>query len=107
MISAGAKLEENLHISVEEGQFRDRPLGIFNFINEPFASSIVYPAVLAAWAFLAMDFKVCTHYTISNLFCDAPWATLVFILGFLVGIGYDLWLVIPAYYARKNRQAEE
>lgn len=105
LIGAGAKLEEQLGIELDEGQFRDRPLGIFNFINEPFAASIVYPAVLAAWIFLAMDFEPERHYSASSLFCAAPWATTVFIAGFLVGIIYDSWLVIRAYMARKSRRA--
>ena len=55
LIKAAIKLEQNLEINEEEGQFIGRPLGIFGFINEPFAAGIIYPAVLAAWFFLAMD----------------------------------------------------
>jgi hypothetical protein len=107
LIGAGAKLEEQLGIKLDEGQFRGRPLGIFHFINEPFAASIVYPAVLAAWIFLGMDFELEKKYSASSLFCDAPWATSVFIGGFLIGIIYDLWLVVPAYFARKKRESAD
>ena len=36
------------------GQFQNRAPGIGDLINEPFASGIIYPAVLAAWTFLAL-----------------------------------------------------
>ena len=104
LINAGTKLEENLDINKEEGQFRNRPLGIIGFINEPFAASIIYPAVLAAWVFLAMDFKLKQNYSVSNLFQDAPWATCIFIVGFVVGVIYNLSLILPAYFARKNKK---
>jgi hypothetical protein len=103
LIKAGEKLEENLGIDKEEGQFIDRPLGVIGFINEPFAAGIIYPAVLAAWAFLAMDFKLERHYSVSNLFQDAKWATWVFIVGFVVALVYNLTLILPAHFARKNK----
>jgi len=36
------------------GQFEHRAPGIGDLINEPFASGTIYPAVLAAWTFLAL-----------------------------------------------------
>lgn len=98
LIEAGKKLEENLGIAKEEGQFRERPLGIFGFINEPFAAGIIYPAVLAAWVFLAKDFNSERRYSVSNLFQDAKWATWVFIVGFVVALIYNLRLILPARY---------
>jgi Na+/H+ antiporter NhaD/arsenite permease-like protein len=106
LIRAGTELEENLCIEEKEGQFIGRPLGIFGFINEPFAAGIIYPAVLAAWIFLAMDFELKQKYSVSNLFCDAPWATWIFIVGFTVGVIYDLYLVLTAYFARKKKSTE-
>lgn len=104
LIKAGARLEENLGITKEEGQFIDRPLGIVGFINEPFAAGIIYPAVLAAWAFLAIDFNLGRRYSVSNLFQDAKWATWVFIVGFVIALIYNLSLILPAHFARKNKQ---
>ncbi len=49
LIVAGKQMESQLGI---EGQFTSRPRGVLRDINEPFAAGIIYPAVLAAWAFL-------------------------------------------------------
>jgi hypothetical protein len=54
LIAAGRKLEEDL--GVENGQFRWRPHGIARLIDERFASGVIYPAVMAAWIFLAFAF---------------------------------------------------
>jgi hypothetical protein len=51
LIAAGERLERNLHV---RGQFRSRPARLANFVNEPFASSIIYPGCMAAWLFLAL-----------------------------------------------------
>jgi hypothetical protein len=104
LIKAGTMLEENLDINKEEGQFIDRPLGVIGFINEPFAAGVIYPAVLAAWAFLAMDFKLKQDYSAFHLFQDATWATWVFIVGFVVAFIYNLSLILPAYFARKKKK---
>lgn len=100
LIGAGAKLEKSLGINKEEGQFRGRPLGIGWFINEPFAAGIIYPAVLAAWAFLARDFNLERRYSVVNLFQDAKWATWVFIVGFVLTLIYNLWLISPGLRER-------
>lgn len=81
LINAGRKLEVLLGV---EGQFTRRPRGILGVINEPFASGIIYPAVLAAWAFVGF-------YSVSAI---ASWvfALLIFEIGFLLSLGYNLWL---------------
>lgn len=104
LIEAGTKLEEKLGINREEGQFIDRPLGVIGFINEPFAAGVIYPAVLAAWAFLAMDFKLKQDCLAFNLFQDATWATWVFIVGFVVAFVYNLLLILPAHFAKKKKK---
>jgi len=53
LIRAGISIEKELGIT---GQFRSRPHDAAGFINEPFATSIIYPAVLAAWTYLAFIF---------------------------------------------------
>ena len=50
----GQLLEGQLRI---HGQFLGRPNGVVGFINEPFAAGIIYPAVLAAWTFVAFAFS--------------------------------------------------
>ncbi len=54
LILAGKKLEADLRI---QGQFSTRPAEMAGFIAEPFASSVIYPACLAAWLFLALVFS--------------------------------------------------
>jgi hypothetical protein len=39
------------------GQFRSRPRNLMGFINEPFAAALIYPASMAAWAFLAVAYQ--------------------------------------------------
>jgi hypothetical protein len=51
LIATGTDLERELRLA---GQFRSRPRELAGFINEPFASAIIYPASLAAWVFLAL-----------------------------------------------------
>ena len=36
------------------GQFRSRPEYVAGFINKLLAASVIYPAVLAAWTYLAL-----------------------------------------------------
>lgn len=52
LIEVGKCLEQKLGAS---GQFKFRADGIGGVINEPFASGLIYPAVLAAWTFLALN----------------------------------------------------
>jgi hypothetical protein len=54
LIVAGQRLETAMQVP---GQFRSRPRDLAGFINEPFASAIIYPASMAAWVFLALALK--------------------------------------------------
>lgn len=100
LIKAGTKLETELGIKKEEGQFIDRPLGVAGFINEPFAAGVIYPAVLAAWAFLAVDFAAKQDCSAFNLFQDTTWAIRVFIVGFIITFVYNLSLILPEHFKR-------
>jgi FtsH-binding integral membrane protein len=51
LMHAGKKMESDMGIY---GQFRSRPQYVAGFINEPCAASVIYPAVLAAWTYLAL-----------------------------------------------------
>nr|WP_221373890.1 hypothetical protein [Actinoplanes polyasparticus] len=37
------------------GQFLRRPQSLLGVVNEPFAAATIYPAVLAAWTYLAFS----------------------------------------------------
>ena len=50
LIQAGRQLETQLGV---EGQFCHRPRAVAGFLNEPVAAGIIYPAVLAAWLYVA------------------------------------------------------
>jgi hypothetical protein len=41
LIATGDRLERALRV---EGQFTSRPRSVANFVNEPFASAVIYPA---------------------------------------------------------------
>ena len=82
LIGAGKQLERLLRI--KDGQFTERPREVVWFINEPFAAGIIYPAVLAAWMYLALVYSRPQA---------AQWApVLVFFVGFALTLIYDLWL---------------
>jgi hypothetical protein len=53
LIDAGRRAEADMNVP---GQFTNRPHSIAGLINEPFAAALVYPAVLAGWAFLALAY---------------------------------------------------
>ena len=81
LIIAGGRLEARLGLGA--GQFIARPREVWGVLNEPFAAAIIYPAVIAAWTFLAT-------YSLpaSRLYV----AISVFGLGFIIILGYNLWL---------------
>ena len=81
LIIAGGRLEARLGLGA--GQFIARPREVWGVLNEPFAAAIIYPAVIAAWIFLA---------TYSPPASPLGLAISVFALGFAVILGYNLWL---------------
>jgi hypothetical protein len=83
LINAGRELEGDLGVDAQNGQFTKRPREVAGLINEPFAAGVIYPAVLAAWTFLAVSFMP----------EKAPrWAIGVFIIGFTISLFFNLWL---------------
>lgn len=50
LLEVGRQMERGLNI---HGRFRQRPFNVAGFIDEPFTARIIYPSVLAAWAFVA------------------------------------------------------
>jgi len=87
LIWAGRRLERELN--VKNGQFKNRPEGVGNLINEPFAAGVIYPAVLAAWTFLVLAFT-------EKCMQPNPYAKFgaigVFLAGFAVAFFYNLKL---------------
>lgn len=81
LISAGRNLECMLGV---EGQFKSRPREVARLIAEPFAAGLIYPAVLAAWTFLALT----PVWPGASL----PAAILVFVDGFAATLVYDFVL---------------
>jgi len=80
LIEVGKSLERKLGMS---GQFEFRAPGIGGLINEPFAAGIIYPAVLAAWTFLASN---------ANRRDAKYWAALVFAIFVAVSGLFIRWL---------------
>lgn len=78
LINAGRNLERMLGV---EGQFESRPREVARLIAEPFAAGLIYPAVLAAWTFLALT----PVWPAASL----PAAILVFVAGFAATLLYD------------------
>jgi hypothetical protein len=74
------------------GQFKTRPREVLGQINEPFAAAIVYPAVMAAWTYLAAG-------DISRL-VSAILAVVVFAIGCTVTLWYN-------YVLRRRTEAAE
>lgn len=81
LIRAGRELEEKLKIG--NGQFIQRPHGVLGLINEPFAAGVIYPAVLAAWTFVALAFS-------QDQGVARRWAIRIFLVGFALLFSYNL-----------------
>ena len=83
IINVAASLEREMHVA---GPFRLRVHSFRNLINEPVAAGIIYPAVLAAWTYVAVQLLESQN---------ARWivASLVFI-GAMVAV---LWLFFTQY----------
>lgn len=55
LIEAGRRLEGDM--SLPAGQFVARPDAVVGILDEPFAAGVIYPAVLAAWTYLALVYR--------------------------------------------------
>jgi len=88
LIVAGEDLERALRLPVGThssgkgaGQFLRRPQSLLGVVNEPFAAATIYPAVLAAWTYLAL-------YLTSGRLATLAGVT-VFAAGFVLILIYD------------------
>ena len=86
LLAVGAELEHRLRLPVNHrgevsGQFVRRPNNLLGVVNEPFAAATIYPAVLAAWTYLAFHGQ------------PGPVASAaVFVAGFVAILLYDFQL---------------
>src|SRR5262245_16181752 len=79
LIRAGREIE--LANGITKGQFNTRPQNTARVINEPFASGVIYPAVLAAWTYFALAFS----WPMGNPIVPLS----VFLVGFVGTLAYD------------------
>jgi hypothetical protein len=93
LINAGRILEGTLRVDAQNGQFTERPREVAGLINEPFAAGVIYPAVLAAWTFLAVFFMPKKAPWWAPQDEDVVWWAIgVFIIGFTISLFFNLWL---------------
>lgn len=101
LIRVGKELEEKV-LEVSNGQFATRPPGVALLINEPFAASLIYPAVLAAWTFLVFAFPTVQDPIPGQSQIISPlkfqivaqyWAIGVFLVTFAGTFSYNVFLV--------------
>lgn len=97
LIGAGKELEKQLKI--ESGQFRERPHGVLGFISEPLAADVIYPAVLAAWTFIATAFT-CPEKA-------KRLAVFVFVAGFSLSSIQNGWLIWKGRKHKGTPKAED
>jgi hypothetical protein len=86
LLIAGEDLEKEMGLPVGEmgkpaGQFIRRPNHLLRVVNEPFAAAAIYPAVLAAWTYLALFFD---HRAWGRVISPA-----IFVVGFVGILLYD------------------
>jgi hypothetical protein len=89
LIDAGRCLERSL--GIEDGQFRRRPRSVLHIINEPLAAGVIYPAVLAAWLFLALSSQKPSQ-TLFGVNAPLIAAIIVFVVGFGLVLTYNIVL---------------
>jgi hypothetical protein len=90
LIKAGKQLEGLL--GTTDGQFRTRPRNVLYLINEPFATGLIYPAVLAGWMFLARVFPQPQSDQPPAIDAALSAAIWVFGVSFLITLIYNLVL---------------
>jgi hypothetical protein len=88
LLQTGRAME--LDMKLEEGQFIRRPNSLLWVINEPFAAALIYPAVLAAWTYLAVLYDNPSR-TADPSSARGP-SLLVFVGGFVLILLYDGFL---------------
>lgn len=81
LIEAGKCMERSLGVV---GQFQLRAPSLFGYISEPFAAGVIYPAVIAAWVYMALQGTQTSYWNGLPL--------LAFALLFLCSFAFIVWL---------------
>jgi hypothetical protein len=103
LLIAGEDLEREMDLPVDRttgkpaGQFLRRPNHLLGIVNEPFAAATIYPAVLAAWIYVALFFEDRETAEIIGL--------TVFLAGFVGILLYDQSLQPTSWLRRAVRLA--
>ncbi len=101
LIEYGRRLELDMH--AQHGQFQQRPREVIPTagrwklpvgIDEPLATALIYPAVLAGWAFVAIQ--------AGSPIWAAVGAFMIFLVGFLLIVHWDSMLRKEAYDWRSD-----
>jgi hypothetical protein len=105
LIQAGQALERKMSLPDHDkpnepaGQFIRRPNNLLWVVNEPFAAAMIYPAVLAAWTYLALLYEDPSRGKRLSLY--------VFVGGFALILLYDASLRIRDWRERRRTSRAE
>jgi hypothetical protein len=114
LIQAGKALEQKMGLPVGEmggkpaGQFIRRPNNLLWVVNEPFAAAMIYPAVLAAWSYLAVLYDNPSHTADPSR--AQRLSLYAFVAGFAVILLYDGFLrnldKLKAWWGRRRSRGD-
>jgi hypothetical protein len=100
LIEAGKAMEQDM--GLPDGQFTRRPNNLLWIVNEPFAAAIIYPAVLAAWTYLALLYPNPSQPADPS---RSQWFSLyVLVAGFALILLYD-WYLRNQHTSRRGGNA--
>lgn len=105
LIQAGQALERKMALPDSKpgkpaGQFIRRPNNLLWVVNEPFAAAMIYPAVLAAWTYLAVLYDNPSHT--GDPSSAQRLSLYVFSAGFALILLYDGFLRISDRWERRS-----
>jgi hypothetical protein len=97
LIDEGKALETDMQL--ENGQFISRRDPAFSIVTKPFAAAWIYPAVLAAWTYLALFVD---HRDLGKVL-----SPIVLVAGLAAILLYDQWLQRRARRTQAAKKATE
>jgi hypothetical protein len=98
LLKAGDAMERDM--GLRDGQFIRRPNNLLWVVNEPFAAALIYPAVLAAWTYLAVLYDNPSRTADPSRAHGL--ALLVLVAGFALILLYDGYLRIRDWDKRRK-----
>jgi hypothetical protein len=106
LLQAGKAME--LDMRLPDGQFIRRPNNLLWIVNEPFAAALIYPAVLAAWSYLAVLYDNPSHTADPSR--AQRLSLYAFVAGFAVILLYDGFLrnldKLKAWWGRRRSRGD-